>query len=217
MLANALLAGGVLTQEEAQDGVNSYGGAYKAAFTARFAAKMGLREDAFDTDLYASLTELMAEDKADFTRLFRTLGRVPSSPAAAGGGGGAAQTDAPSPDAVDSLLQPIASALPASLSPSRRAAWASWVARYRSALAAGTADGRDGGSSQDAVNPLYVPRNYLLQISIEAAEKGDLKPLHRLLDALRAPFTEKAEYEDLAAAPPDWASRPGVCFLSCSS
>lgn len=71
--------------------------------------------------------------------------------------------------------------------------------------------------TMNAANPLYVPRNYLCQIAIEAAEKGDYEPLNELMRALRSPFDELPGMEKYAAAAPDWANRPGVSCLSCSS
>lgn len=69
----------------------------------------------------------------------------------------------------------------------------------------------------NGANPLYVPRNYLLQIAIEAAEKGDYEPVEELMRVLRRPFEEQPGMEKYAAAAPEWAKRPGVSCLSCSS
>ena len=68
------------------------------------------------------------------------------------------------------------------------------------------------------MNPLYVPRNYLLQEVIEAAEKGDYAPLHEFLAVLRQPFEVHPGKDKWAAQAPEWALvTPGVCVLSCSS
>ena len=40
----------------------------------------------------------------------------------------------------------------------------------------------------DAVNPVYVPRNHLVEEALDAATAGDLAPFERLLDASRDPF-----------------------------
>ena len=44
----------------------------------------------------------------------------------------------------------------------------------------------------NAINPLYVPRNYLVQEVIEATERGDRDALPELLDVLRHPYTRAA-------------------------
>ena len=35
----------------------------------------------------------------------------------------------------------------------------------------------------DAVNPVYIPRNYLVEEALDAATSGDLEPFERLLAA----------------------------------
>lgn len=45
--------------------------------------------------------------------------------------------------------------------------------------------------AMDRVNPVYVPRNHLVEEALTAATGGDLAPLESLLDVLRSPFTER--------------------------
>lgn len=58
-----------------------------------------------------------------------------------------------------------------------------------------------------AANPVYVPRNHVVEEALSAATAGDLAPFDRLVGALRDPFTRRPGLEDLeqpapAGAPP---------------
>ena len=52
-----------------------------------------------------------------------------------------------------------------------------------------------------AANPARIPRNHRIQQAIDAGVGGDFAPFHRLLAALGAPFEERGDWDDLAAAP----------------
>jgi uncharacterized protein YdiU (UPF0061 family) len=54
----------------------------------------------------------------------------------------------------------------------------------------------------DRVNPLYIPRNRLVEDALTQATVGDLAPYHRLLDAVTRPFDERPGFEAYAAPPP---------------
>src|SRR6478735_7933703 len=58
-------------------------------------------------------------------------------------------------------------------------------------------------TSMDLVNPVYVPRNHLVEEALSAATDGDLAPLDRLLDAVSAPYEERPGLERYAAPAPD--------------
>jgi len=60
-----------------------------------------------------------------------------------------------------------------------------------------------GADVMDRVNPVYVPRNHLVEEALTAATSGDLGPLERLLGAVRSPYDERpglAAYADPAPA-----------------
>jgi uncharacterized protein YdiU (UPF0061 family) len=58
-----------------------------------------------------------------------------------------------------------------------------WVKRWR-AHSPDTA-------AMDAVNPVYIPRNHLVEEALAAATAGDVGPAGELLDAIGHPFTER--------------------------
>lgn len=54
----------------------------------------------------------------------------------------------------------------------------------------------------DRVNPIYIPRNHLVEEALAAATADDLEPLNLLLDAISAPFTARPGLERYAAPAP---------------
>jgi protein adenylyltransferase len=79
-----------------------------------------------------------------------------------------------------------------------------WLARWR-ALDPDTA-------AMDRVNPVYIPRNHLVEEALAAASNDDLGPLRRLLDAVTAPFHERSGLERYAEpAPGDFGSYRTFC------
>jgi uncharacterized protein YdiU (UPF0061 family) len=62
--------------------------------------------------------------------------------------------------------------------------------------------GPDSGM-MDRVNPLYIPRNHLVEEALSAAAGGNLEPLERLVEAVTAPYGERPGFERYAAAAPE--------------
>jgi serine/tyrosine/threonine adenylyltransferase len=75
------------------------------------------------------------------------------------------------------------------------AAFDAWVARW---LALGP-----DPEAMDRTNPVYVPRNHLVEEALDAATAGDLDPLHRLLDAGSTPYGERPGLERYAGPAPE--------------
>ncbi|MEU0498460.1 protein adenylyltransferase SelO [Mycobacterium sp. NPDC006124] len=71
----------------------------------------------------------------------------------------------------------------------------SWLSTWR-------ALGPDA-DAMDRVNPVYIPRNHLVEETLTAATSGDLDPLNRLLAATTAPFDERPNLERYAEPAPD--------------
>ncbi len=70
-----------------------------------------------------------------------------------------------------------------------------WVQQWRALSPDSTA--------MDRVNPVYIPRNHLVEEALTAATEGDLEPVHRLLEALTAPYDERPGLERYAEPAPD--------------
>lgn len=57
--------------------------------------------------------------------------------------------------------------------------------------------------AMDAVNPVYIPRNHLVEEALGAATGGDLGPLERLLEAVRSPYAPRDGFERYAEPAPE--------------
>ena len=79
-----------------------------------------------------------------------------------------------------------------------------WLERWR-------ALGPDA-AAMDRVNPVYIPRNHLVEEALTAATGGDLGPLGRLLDVLARTFDERPGLDRYAApAPQDFGVYRTFC------
>ncbi len=202
-LARALLPLGVPEQALAE-GLHGYESQFTGAHRTATLAKLGLpgsSTDAADLALLEQLPTVLGAAEIDMTLFFRDLATVP--------------TDAAS--SADARLAPLAAAFYGPLG-AAEAPLATWLAAHAERVRAHGADADARRASMDAVNPLYVPRNYLAQEAIDDAAAGDVTRLHRWLAVLRAPYTTQPGAEAFAARRPEWArNRAGCSMLSCSS
>ena len=53
-----------------------------------------------------------------------------------------------------------------------------------------------------AVNPIYIPRNHLVEEALEASEHGDLTLFKKLLDVVMRPCDEQPGLEEYAQPAP---------------
>ncbi len=82
-----------------------------------------------------------------------------------------------------------------------------WLDRLRAAPGGGPSPAR-----MRAANPVYIPRNHLVEEALAAArDEGDMAPFHALLDRVRAPFTP-VDGADRYAAPAPADATPVVTF-----
>ena len=70
-----------------------------------------------------------------------------------------------------------------------------WIGRWR-ALG-------PHAEAMDRVNPVYIPRNHLVEEALTAGTAGNLEPLGRLLEAVRRPYEERAGLEPYARPAPE--------------
>ncbi len=154
--------------------LQSFPDRYEGYRRAQLRAKLGLGQaQADDAELADDLLALMQAQSVDFTAGFRAL--------------------AASLRGDDAPLRALF-AEPAALN--------GWSERWHARLAAQAADAGATADAMDRVNPVYVPRNHLVEDALAAATDGDLAPFERLVDALAEPFTERPGLEPYAAPAP---------------
>ena len=163
------------------------------------AAKLGLPSYVASSDqpLFDELFALLGSVETDMTLFFRDLAHVDL-------------------DAVS--IEPLLDAYyaPASLTPALRERTEAWLGRYAERVRSVGEPDAARIQRMNAVNPRFVPRNYLAQQAIDQAEQGDFGLLHEWMAVLRRPYDEQPGKEQFAAKRPEWARhRAGCSMLSC--
>jgi uncharacterized protein YdiU (UPF0061 family) len=72
------------------------------------------------------------------------------------------------------------------------AGYESWAMEWRRRLAQETVLADERAASMQSVNPIFIPRNHLVESAIVAAvERGDVQPFERLLDIVTKPYDDR--------------------------
>ncbi len=186
------------SREVLEAGLMHFDATYQAGLSAMLAAKFGLLtwQDQ-DGELVEDVFEVMKRAEIDMTEFFRSLANV---------------------DQNDPKLETLQAAFyRQALYLEHGPAIQQWLQRYAARVGEQAESQEARRSRMNQVNPRFVLRNYLAQQAIEAAERGDLGMIARLMDAARHPYDESIDPE-LTAKRPDWAlNKAGCSMLSCSS
>lgn len=165
-------------------------------------SKLGLqlRKDE-DAGLMEELENCLLLLETDMTLFYRLLSRF----------------DDDNPKAGVELIQP-ALYQPEKVTADIQVQWEAWFMAYSQRLGEEPLAPEARAKAMDAVNPKYVLRNYMAQMAIDAAEKGDLSVLNELFELLKNPYEEQPQYQKWFAKRPEWARhKVGCSMLSCSS
>ncbi len=194
--AEALLP--IMPKEALEEGLKLYGKTYQESFSKALARKLGLASlEAGDDVLVTEMFGVLGAVETDFTLFFRGLASVEEST-----------------DNVR-LVAPFLRAFYAEPNAAHLGRIAAWLRQYLARVGVPAAV---RALRMNAVNPKYVPRNYLAQQAIDALTNGDASVLERLMKVLERPFDEQPENDDLAERRPEWARHKSGCSaLSCSS
>lgn len=190
-----------------QAALDDYGERFERGWSAMMARKLGLErfEPERDGPLVDELLECLQAVETDMTIFFRRLADLPAAGAA------------PAGEDVRALLGE-AYYRPEEVAGDVLARMTRWVGDYRRRLQADGVPAAERRARMNRVNPKYVLRNYLAQLAIDDAERGDFARVHELMELLRRPYDEQPERQAYAAKRPEWARhKPGCSMLSCSS
>ncbi|CAK1552374.1 unnamed protein product [Leptosia nina] len=162
-----------------------------------FNLKLGLENYEVGDDLLVNeLLDLMEDTMADFTATFRQLAEIKLEEL----------SDANNQFENYWSLKKV----------STGKKWQQWVKKYQQRIHLENIGEEERRKRTTIVNPIYVPRNWILQDAIADAEQNDFKKVRHLLEVLKEPFklNEEAEKLGYSSQPPSWSF--GL-KLSCSS
>ena len=96
--------------------------------------------------------------------------------------------------------------------------WAFWFLNYKVRLQQESTSQQEREEKMNAINPKYVLRNYMSQMAIDEADKGNYTLIDELFELLKRPYDAQPENEKWFAKRPEWArNKVGCSMLSCSS
>lgn len=179
---------------------------YKVDFDMKSLAMMRLKlgletEDALDASLIQDLEDTLLLTETDMTIFFRKLSDFNIEKASEG-------------------LEVVHDAfyIKTELTEEIEQKWIAWFQRYADRLGQEQTNLKERKVKMNTVNPKYVLRNYMAQLAIDDADKGDYKLIDTLFEILKKPYDEQPEHEKWFAKRPDWARHKiGCSMLSCSS
>lgn len=161
-------------RELAQKSINKYMILLMKSYQNDMTLKLGIcNAIPDDIKLIKDLLDVMAEDKMDYTLTFRYLSDLAGDDARNG---------------VDDLV---------TLSEK----FSFWLERWQKRLLLDAQTSIQRQARMYAKNPVFIPRNHLIEEAIQAAEDGNLNPFHQLVDIFTHPFEYKVELKKYALAP----------------
>ena len=167
----------------ANHALSTFDAQFTTAFSDGLRRKLGLfTERADDAALAEDLLERMAANQADFTATFRRLCDAAAAP----------QAD----PAVRALF-----ADPSSFD--------AWAVTWRKRLSEESVPAQERAAAMRRANPLFIPRNHLVEEVIEAAVwRQDFQPFEQLLDVVTHPYEDRPHRQNYAIP-----AKPEQCVL----
>ncbi|MEZ4702547.1 MAG: YdiU family protein [Rhodothermales bacterium] len=168
----------------ATDVVDAFAIHYEARWLDGMRRKIGLStEEEGDGELVADLLGVLNTHAVDFTQGFRRL----------------AESALGQDDAMRALFGD-----PAGID--------AWLAAWRNRLQREPLDPAQRAEAMNRVNPIYIPRNHLVEEALTAASDGDLAPFDTLLGVLADPFRRREGLQAYETpAPPSFGRYTTFC------
>ena len=192
--------------EPLQDILKEFQGSYEKAYLKMMCDKLGLEESTDDKgELVSALVDTLQLSETDMTIFFRRLADFKKESEI---------------DERGAFLKVVSDAFykPEEIIGKIKSDWISWFVNYQKQLQQETLSDTERKVSMNTVNPKYVLRNYMAQLAIEAADKGDYSIIEELHELLKKPYDDQPDMNKWFAKRPEWARhKVGCSMLSCSS
>lgn len=182
--------------------LNNYKTTYASKYLLMMKSKLGLvEEDGGDDELIKTLEEVLQLSETDMTIFFRKLANFKAEKVADG-----------------LVLVNDAFYFPSEIEGATKERWIHWFERYADRIQKEKQSDEVRKKGMNKVNPKYVFRNYMAQLAIDAADKGDYSLIDEYYRLLKNPYEEQPEFEKWFVKRPEWArNKVGCSMLSCSS
>lgn len=165
-------------------------------------SKLGLRTAReSDTGLVQSLENNLQASETDMTIFFRNLSKFKEEHPLRG---------------IDLIKDAFYT--PDEISKELSDNWDQWFISYTRRLKDEATSYDQRKEQMNSVNPKYILRNYMAQLAIDEADKGNYKLIDELFQLLKKPYDEQPDSQKWFAKRPEWARhKVGCSMLSCSS
>jgi len=166
-------------------------------------SKLGLTgAEPRDPDLIADLKRTLQLTETDMTIFYRNLSEIEKE-----------QTEEVALSKVKDAFY-----VPTDLTGDILKEWMNWFQAYLLRVRKDHRSDANRRIDMNSINPKYVLRNYMAQLAIDAANKGDYNLVDEFYKLLLKPYAEQQEMQKWFAKRPEWArSKVGCSMLSCSS
>lgn len=194
--------------KELEKGLYRFEQVFQAEFKKMMANKMGLEELKNETDklLIQDLDKILQMEEMDMTLFYRNLAFLH-------------QVDLKKMSLLE-FFQKHLKGVFYSENPKEKTIQAliQWLERYLARCKQEKKSGKEITTLMNSVNPVFIPRNYLIQEILDELVLGNRKPLDDLMKAMEQPYIATKETLQFFKKRPSWAkNKPGCSALSCSS